>query len=280
MNTYCRPSTVNRFCRAFESTDLEEFLSLVFPPSWASIAARILESGAEFSPSMCSWAPRWSRISPTVRKSKNEDPLEDAVKSTIYRVHDCIHQLWGLPIPSAGYSEEDRYLFKRAGMCGEVAVLTLTEFVFCKHLYETYPELQDLLRRRNAIPMMETALSGKTPVQIAMRLDGLLHKKVRPKWVRDDAMAMAFCDDYVPMLEGDRAEFDTNWKAMVDVNWMPSGAPNSRYARDLDGLELTIWLMNDFFHQLGTDAEIDRSLQAFNCQRRSTIMLPPGWGAA
>lgn len=269
--------TTNIFRRAFLSTDIEEFLGLVFPRTWAPITARILESGVEFSPELCPWAPRWSRVSHTVRHGNNSD--EDAVKSTIYRVHDCIHQLWGLPIPTSTYSEEDRYLFKRAGMCGEVAVLTLTEFVFCKHLYETYPELRELLRRRNAIPLMETSLAGKTPVQIAMRLDGLLHKKVRPKWVRDDSIATAFCDDYVPMLEGDRAGFDTNWQAMVDANWLPEGAPNSRYARDLDGLELTIWLVQDFYHQMNTDAQVDRALQAFNQARRRSIQLPPGWGA-
>src|SRR4029078_12513763 len=117
------------------------------------------ESGAKFTTEKVVWAPRWSKIPLTVRKGR--DQFSTNVKSCIYRVHDCIHQLWGLPIPDKSFSEEDRYNFKRAGMCGEVAVLTLTEFVFCQYLFDAFEETRNLIWLRNAIPLLATALMGK-----------------------------------------------------------------------------------------------------------------------
>ena len=163
-------------------------------------------------------------------------------------------------------------------MCGEVAVLTLTEFTFCEYLYNTFAEVRPLIRGRNAIPLLhEYPLQGRSPVQLAMRLDGLLHKKIRPQWVRTSPVATLFVDDYVPMLEADRQNLDRHWAAMKQAQWIPEQAPNSRYGRDLDGLELTIWMINDFFHLMDTDSHIDRGLREFNRQRRQTIVLPEGW---
>jgi|ERR1051325_2124208 hypothetical protein len=264
------------FTTAFETRDIERFLNLLMPPAWAGIAARILESGAEFQNEVGQWAPRWTRIPPTIRKG--ETPFETAVKSCMFRVHDCLHQLWGLPIPGEGFTEEDRYLFKRAGMCGEVATLVIEEFAFGSYLYETYPETRDLIWRRNALPMWrEGPLQGKTLLQVVMRVDGLLHKRLRPQWVRDSREASAFTDDYVPMLDADRRYLDLHWEAMKRAKWIPREAPNSRYGRDLDGLELTIWMVSDFFHLMNTDSKVDNALREFNRQRRETIKLPDYW---
>lgn len=270
-------STSERFRRAFETRDIEEFMALVFPPQWGSLASRILESGATMSGVPCIWAPRWSKIPPTVRKGKTD--LHTHVKSCIFRVHDCIHQLWGLPRPDDDLNEDSFRLFKKAQMCGEVAVLTLTEFVFCRYLSDTYEELKPLLDSRNALVMLRGSMSLCTPAQVAARLDGLLHKKVRPDWVRLDPAATAFCDDYIPMLERDRREIDNNWKVMQETGWRPSPTmPNARYDARLDGLELTLWMIEDFFHLMGTGQGIDAGLMAFNRERRSLIELPPGWG--
>lgn len=264
------------FIEASQTRDIEKFLALVFPSTWSGIAARVIESGAEISDVMCPWAPKWSKIPPTVRKGNSE--LETAVKSCIFRVHDCLHQLWGLPLPSESFSEENFYLYKRAQMCGEVAVLTLTEFEFCKHLYFNYPELQSLIKRRNAIPMILGPLQGKNTLQIALRMDDLLHKKSRPKWVRDCPEATAFIDDYVPMLEYDRNDIDHNWNIMKKLNWRPVTAPNTTYNTNLDGLELTTWMIDDFYHLMQTDCDIDVPLRNFNRERRSKIILPENWG--
>jgi hypothetical protein len=263
------------FIEAAKAQTIEEFLSTVFPSTWSGIRARILESGAEFTED-CVWAARWSKIPRTERKGKNA--LETAVKSCIYRVHDCLHQLWGLPVPDLGFSEDDRYLFKRAGMCGEVSVLTLTEFVFCTYLYDNFPEVRDIIWRRNAVPLIkEGELKGKSTLQIAIRLDGLLHKKIRPLWVRESPIATAFCDDYVPMLEQDRMFLDIHWDAMKVANWIPIQAPNSRYSKNLDGLELTSWMIEDFYHLMQTDERVDLPLREFNRQRRALIKLPKNW---
>lgn len=260
---------------AYNSQDIKYFLDILFPEEWKSIAARIVETGAEFSTNMCDWAPKWSKIPLTVKKGKTE--LEVAVKSCIYRVHDCIHQLWGLPIQGINFSQEDFYSYKRAQMCGEVAVLTLTEFAFVKHLMMTFSDIESILMKRNAIPMMNGPLAGKSILQIALRLDSLLHKKICPKWVRDMPEAMNFVNDYVPMLENDRKTIDHNWNLMKKLNWYPDGAPNSRYNLNLDGLELTTWMINDFFHLIDTDPIIDENLRLFNKSRREKIILPNGW---
>lgn len=264
------------FIKAFESRDLGHFMSLFFPPSWNSVAARIIESGAEFSLGLCDWAPRWSRIPLTIRNGKNE--LETAFKSCLFRAHDCIHQLWGLLIPSA-FDKENFYIYKRSQMCGEVAVLTLTEFELAWYWYNKRMDLRPLIDRRNAIPMLLGPLYGKSILQIAQRMDGLLHKKSFPRWAREHTHSTAFIEDYVPMLELDRFNIDNNWKLMREANWFPFGAPNSRYNSNLDGLELTQWMVNDFYHLQGSDPVVDEPLSEFNRQRRSSIILPTGWNS-
>lgn len=262
--------------RAAKTSDIMEFLMLAFPPEWEGIAARILETGAEFSTEPCGWAPRWSKIPMTCRYGDGD--VETAMKSVIFRVHDCLHQLWGLPHPGA-FTIDDQYYYKRAQMCGEVAVLTLTEFFYCHYLYEQYPELESALWSRNALPLLFGPLSGKTKVQVAMRLDGLLHKKIRPRWVREDKYATAFVEDYVPMLEEDRRQIDINWAAMKDNKWFPNDAPKAKFGRDLDGLELTVWMVEDFIHLLSSHANPDWALVEFNRERRSKLVLPPGWAS-
>lgn len=266
------------FIEAFETRDISRFLQLVFPPAWRGVAARIIETGATFATEAVPWAPRWSKIPPTVRTGKT--PYETAVKSCIYRVHDCIHQLWGCPMPSERLDENDFFEFKRAVMCGEVAVLTLAEFAFADHWWITEGPHVDLMWGRNAIPMWRGPLAGKSIIQVAQRLDELLHKKTRPRWVREHKESVAFVEDYVPMLEFDRVNIDHNWRLMKEANWRPVGAPNSRYSPTLDGLELTQWMVTDFYHLMDTDEHVDEALRDFNRKRREAIVLPAGWNGA
>lgn len=265
------------FFRAFATRDVAEFMRLLFPPAWSGIAARILESGVEFDTGLCAWAPRWSRIPLTVRKGKSD--LETALKSSFFRAHDCLHQLWGLPLPSLEMTEDEFFVYKRAQMCGEVAVLTLIEFDLAQHWYSKYEILQPVIARRNAVPMLQGPLRNKSTLQVAQRLDELLHKKLRPRWVREHAASLAFVEDYVSMLETDRRNIDHNWSLMKASNWRPVDAPNCRYNPHLDGLELTQWLIRDFQHLMDTDSEVDQALREFNCERRSRIVLPQGWNS-
>lgn len=269
---------MSNFDRAAETRDIEEFLQLVFPPEWKGIAARIIESGVTFDTELCAWAPRWSKIPPTVREGASD--LATSVKSCIFRVHDCIHQLWGLPLPSERFDDDDFYEYKRAQMCGEVAVLTLTEFAFADYWYKKREDLRPILDVRNALPMMYGPLAGKTILQIAQRMDTLLHKKQVPRWVREHGPSVRFVEDYVPMLEFDRVNIDHNWAIMKRMGWRPVGAPNSRYSPHLDGLELTQWMINDFYHLMDTDEEVDEGLRDFNRQRRENILIPEGWNGA
>lgn len=259
---------------ASQATDIESFLKILFPNQWHPIIARIIESGAKFHDGDCKWLIGWSDI-PNTKKTGKSD-IETALKTCMFKVHDCFHQLWGIPI-TKNFSEDEFYISKRAQMCGEVSVLTMTEFMFAKHLWDTYPELRELLEKRNALKMMFGVFKGKTPIEIAMRLDDVLHKQRRPKWMRDDEASMAFADDYVPMLEKDRNNIDHNWEVMKKANWVPENAPNIRYSPNMDGLELTIWMITDFYHMLKTDDKIDYALAEFNHQRRQAIKIPEGW---
>lgn len=270
------PDVYEIFEKAYHTTNPAEFMNLLFPASWQGLAARILETGVTMSEVITPWAPRWTAIPPTQRIGKTK--FETHVKSCIFRAHDFFHQLFGIPVPDLNFSTEEFYLYKRAQMCGEVAVLTLTEFVFCKHLYDTYPEVKELLKTRKAMLMLEGPLQGKTTLQIALRMDDLLHKKSIPKWVRDHEPSKLFVEDYVPMLEGDRKDIDHNWKLMKEANWTPGkNAPHVRYSKDLDGLELTSWMINDFYHLMDTDPTVDEELREFNIKRRANIVLPKGW---
>lgn len=271
-------SDADVFFRAIETRSAAEFMNLVFPPSWSGVAARILESGVEFDNGMCAWAARWSKVPLTMRYGKTD--LHTALKSCLFRAHDFLHQLWGLPIPSSQMDDDDFYLFKRAAMCGEVAVLCISEFGLANYWYQKSSALRPMLAERNAIPMLNGPLQGKSMVQIVQRLDELLHKKVRPRWVREHEPSTAFADDYVPMLEHDRRNIDHNWHIMKTCKWRPVAAPNSRYSQSLTGLELTQWMINDFHHLLDTDPVVDNALREFNLNRRKEITLPPGWNGA
>jgi len=264
--------------KAYFSKNLREFIYEVFPDEWAPIAARIIESGAEFGETD-KFAPRWSCIPFTERKSKRGNVKETYLKSIIFRVHDCIHQLWGLPIPTV-FNEDEKYMFKRMWMCAEVATLCITEFLYCQWLYDTQEELKEMLEHRNTLLFKwTTELSVKSPVQLAGRLDQLLHKKIYPKWVRENEHAKKFVADYVPMLEQDRTNIDYNWKLLLeqtDRSYL-NLLPNQRYSRKLDGLELTQWMVQDFLHLLNTDDVIDTGLAEFNRARRKNVNLPDGW---
>lgn len=274
------------FGRAYETRDAHEFMTLVFPPEWKPITARILESGVTMSNEVCPWAPRWTPVSPTIRphppdpnrqqKPDVHERLRRHVKSCIYRAHDLLHQLWGLPVPRS-FCEDERFVYKRAQMCGEVAVLTLTEFVLCRHLREMHPSIVSMLWVRNALPLLEGPLRGRSTHQIAARLDDILHKKTQPRWLRESEYARSFVADYVPMLEEDRRMVDHNWQLMKKSDWCPTWLPNVPYNPDLDGLELTMWMITDFYHLLETSQVPDPVLASFNASRRRQTVLPAGW---
>jgi hypothetical protein len=265
--------------KAYNCTNLKEFIHEVFPEEWASIGARIIESGAEFIENCDKFAPRWTHIPLTNRISKSGDMSETWLKSIIFRVHDCLHQLWGLPVPRV-FNDEERRQFKRMWMCAEVSVLTITEFIYCHWLYDTQPHLKVFLEKRNTLMFQgTTALAHKNPIDLATRLDQLLHKKIKPDWVRENEYARKFIDDYVPMLEQDRQNIDHNWKLLVeqkDKSYL-NVLPNQRYAKDFDGLELTRWMITDFYHLMDTDSQIDIELAKFNHERRCKVNLPDTW---
>lgn len=263
---------MTRYTDAAQEQDLERFLTLALPPSWGGVRARIVESGAFFGPPGIPRAPRWSAIPCTVKKAETDDHA--ALKSIIYRVHDCLHQLWGLPHP-VSFSEEEHYFYKRVQMCGEVAVLCLTEFVFAE--WNQHPDLRSFLDARNALLIRRGPLAGRTTEQIAARLDGILHRNFDPKWAREDATCQAFIADYRPMLENDRWMADQNWALMKATGWTPHEAPQSLAPDDLDGLELTLWMIQDFERSVLTTTRVDTALRDFNRARRVKVHLPTGW---
>jgi len=264
---------------AYDVFAIEDFLELALPPEWSGIRARILETGATMSPEPCRWAPRWSQIPPTKRVGRCDD--ESRMRSVIFRVHDCLHQLWGLPHPGDLNSAGDYQYYKRAQMCGEVTVLTLCEFVYAKWLYDSFSELGAWIEGRCAVRMLDKALKGKTTTQVAHRLDEFLHKKRIARWVREDEHASAFAEYYTPMLQRDRENIDACWAAMQAEPMWPAeylrNAPKARFADTLNGSELIAWMIADFEHLLWTSAEPDWALVNWNRARRSKIKLPTAW---
>lgn len=259
--------------------DIEAFTEQVLPPAWGGVRARILESGATMSAVPCPWAPRWTPVPPTRRIGRCDD--ESRMRSIIFRVHDCLHQLWGLPHPGDLDSEDDARDYKKAQMCGEIVVLTLTELVYAKWLHERFPELRDWIDGRCAVPMTRGVLQGKTTLQMAQRVDELLHKGWTARWAREDPATAAWTAYYRPMLQRDRDTIDRCWEAMrAEPDWIRrglAGAPHARFASSLTGLELTTWMVTDFEQILGTAPSPDRALVAWNRERRSKIVLPAGW---
>lgn len=123
--------------KAFLTRDISEFMDEVFPTSWNGIKARIIETGVIFvdaDPNHEKFALGWSFITPVTRLSKRGNERETWFKSIIFRVHDVLHQLFSLFVPQT-WEDDELYQLKRMWMCAEVAVLTLTEFVYCQWLY-------------------------------------------------------------------------------------------------------------------------------------------------
>ncbi len=262
-----------------ELTDIEAFTQAALPPEWAGIRARILETGATMSPTPCAWAPRWTAIPPTLRIGRTDD--ETRMRSVIYRVHDCLHQLWGLPHPTDLESDDEFRDYKKAQMCGEIVVLTLCEFVYVKWLHERFPELRAFIDGRCAVPMTHNVMRGKSTLQIALRVEELLHKRWVARWAREDPETMAWVTYYTPMLQRDRDMVDRCWAAMkAEPEFIATGlagAPKARFASSLTSLELTCWMVADFEHCLSTSAEPDEALVRWNRERRARIRLPSGW---
>ena len=261
------------------ATNIRDFLANAFPPSLQGVAARIIESGAEFSPTVTEWAPRWSGIPFTTRKHA-VGGLRSQLATVLYRSHDCLHNLWGLPSVNPNDPEEC-LLYKRTQMCGEVAVLTITEFVLASVWAKVDPDYGPVLDQRNALPLLQGPLAGLSTREIAARLDGVLHQRVGrpPAWVRCNPIATRFVDDYTDMLEKDRGMIDRCLASMRDAGWVPPRGPMFRPSPLLDGLELTLWKVDDFEHMARTSPEIDEDLVTFNRARRASITFPPGWAS-
>lgn len=199
-----------RFLSAFNSRDVEEFLFLCFPPAWSNAANRIIASGAQFGPIDAPWYAGWSTIPPTIRVGST--PEETAMKSIIYRVHDCIHNLWPNPLPSMfdSFDEEHRSSLKRAIISAEIAVLTITEFFYCKWIYNTYPELRECILKRRAI----SVYPSDSMIETAVFLDAILRGG---EWLwlwTTQPEAEEFQKDYVRMLDEDRKSADKCWEAI------------------------------------------------------------------
>ena len=268
---------LRHFLEAYEIYDIELFLERVFPPQWSGISARILETGVTMNKEPCAWAPRWTQIPPTQRVGRTDD--ESRMRSIIFRVHDCLHQLWGLPKPAL--EADNYYEYKRAQMCGEVVVLTLCEFVYVQWLYETFDELGPWIEGRCAVMMLKKDLKGKSTTQIALRLDAFLHKKRMPKWVRENEQALLFAEYYTPMLQRDREAIEQCWRSMeADPTWVEQNlgdAPLARFSPTLTGLELTCWMIADFEHLIDTTPDPDWALVHWNRKRRAKIVMPTDW---
>lgn len=261
--------------RAYEATDIQDFMDHAFPAEWAGVVARILETGVDMTPGPVRWAPLWSSVPRTVRKRRpgcSED--EHRLASVLFRSHDCLHQLWGLPNPRMG-----RDLYMRVQMCGEVAVLTITEFALAPRWLEERPDLEGVVNRRRALPLLRGPMRGLSLLDIGGRLNDVLHLRTGrpPSWVREDQNASAFVADYDAMLAHDRKCITANYDAWETHGFPPDNLPQLVMDHRITGTELTRWMIQGFERTLQTAGPPDWHLRDFNAQRRARVMLPDGW---
>lgn len=273
---------------AYNATDLAQFMDITFPPEWGSLKSRILETGAVLSDEAM-FAPKWSPIPVTQRIG--DATAETHMKSMIFRVHDCIHQIWGLPVPQS-YDEPSRREFKKMWMCAEMSVLTITEFFYTQWLYDTQPHLRSLLEKRNTLLFKNsTRLRYLSMKDTAVVLDQVLHqvqsKKIPddvrptllPHWVRENTHAMIFVEDFGAMFRQDRVNIDCNWELLrrqTDRAYLAK-LPNQTYSTKMDGLQLTVWMIGYFETLLGSGEDVDVELMMFNRRRREGVNLPARW---
>lgn len=273
---------------SYNETDLERFMRITFPRQWAPLIARILETGAVYEETS-KFAPKWSTVPFMERKGSTD--TETQLKSVLFRVHDCLHQLWGLPIPEK-FDEDDRREFKKMWMCAEVAVFTISEFFYAQWLYDTQPYLRDYLEKRNTLLFKNAPQMRNLSIRDTMMMvDHLLHQcqkkqfdaetrySLLPDWVKKNKHAMIFVEDFSAMLRQDRVNIDCNWALLLqqkDKSYLQH-IPNQSYSRQLEGLQLTLWMADNFENQLNTGLEVDRELAMFNQERRRKVNLPDGW---
>lgn len=267
----------NPFYLAFKSVDLKDFMTHIFPLNWKGVVARIIETGVKFSTDPNEpWLIGVSDIQKT--KKTGTTYIESLIKSVLFTSHDCFHQLWGLPYIE-NFDDKDFNFFKKAQMCGEIAVLTITEFILAKQLKKRCSELANLIDKRCSTAMMNYGepLYHLSPVQLAVRLDELLHKKITPDWIVGNKWGEEFLEHYVPMLQRDRDNIDNNWEIMKKHKFIPNAMPNVRYSGQMTGLELTQWMIQDFMHIRNSDENIDYELAEFNSNRRKRYKIPTEW---
>lgn len=276
-NLACKFIQTNPFYKAMNSGDLANFMREIYPLNWGGLIARIIETGVKFSDDPNEpWLIGVSNINKTYKTGTTF--IDSLLKSVLFTSHDCLHQLWGLP-NIKNFDDEDFNFFKRAQMCGEITVLTITEFILAKQLKKRCPELEGIIDKRNSTAMMKYGgpLYHISPVQLAARLDELLHKKITPDWIMGSEDGEKFLKHYVPMLQRDRDNIDANWEIMKKYNFIPNAMPNTRYSRKMTGLELTQWMIEDFMHIRNSDEIIDYELAEFNAQRRKRYPVPTEW---
>ncbi|MEM7155661.1 MAG: hypothetical protein AAF799_22620 [Myxococcota bacterium] len=263
--------------RAFETDDIEEFLSLALPPAWKGVASRILESGVTLAASGGPWCPGWTPVPLTLR-GEGEDLQTRVTRSVMYRVHDCLHNLWPQPHPQR--TEAGRIAYKRIQMAGEVAVLTLTEFGYGEWLFDTYPQLRPVVAPRVAVGLRKGLFRHLSLEQIAHRIADILHMGKEYAWARDNPEVQSWLDYYGPMLAADRALVDRCWAAIHAHDWQPpADAPSARTGMELTGRETTAWMVQDFDHLVRSHAAPDWGLVRLNRARRADIQLPGQWGS-
>jgi len=156
--------------------------------------------------------------------------------------------------------------------------LALTEFCYGLLIKGAFPELSSVIDDRLAAKIFPWEnLDREKLRQITVWLDEELHENYcnpLPTANRE------FVADYRAMLQRDRDQIDHNWLLMKASKWHPGkNAPKDMLPPGLCGLNLSLWMIDDFLRLLGTSPEVDWSLRYFNLMRRREIILPTGWAS-
>jgi len=183
-------------------------------------------------------------------------------------MHDLFHQISPVEV-SGKYDEDSRVQFKKSSMCGEVAVLYLTEFRYAEALAEAKPEWEEDIRERKSLPLLD--LMRRKGVlawedQVAC-LDNLLYGDSFFPFLQGEPEVKDFIEDYWSMFERDRGFLDHNWELLKGDKWEPKRVIS--YDPTLNHLELTKHMVKIFLYiQMVMDVRLREDLRIQNMHMR------------
>lgn len=193
-----------------------------FGVPWRNMITRGIQNGAYWSAPKGCWLAARTGI-PVTKKSNK-------FKEIIYQVHDWFHQHTPSLSPS-NFDEREGVYWTTSQISGEIAVLAYTEFFFVADEVDRLWD-EEQAASRLALPFL-SKLQSPDVSEMADILYRLLVLGERPNWARSRE-AVAFLNDYQPMLDLDSRMIKRYWECISETKWstnapfVPDGSIDGR----------------------------------------------------